>query len=881
MIGQTVSHYKILEKLGEGGMGVVYKAHDTNLERDVALKFLPHYVTSDPTEKERFYHEARAVSALNHPNITTIYEISEHEGQLFIAMEYVEGKTLKELVASEPPSVNKVLDIAVQAGQGLAAAHEKGIVHRDIKSENIMLTPKGQAKIMDFGLAKVKGATKLTKAGSTLGTAAYMSPEQALGEEVDHRSDIFSFGVVLYELLTGKLPFRGEHQSALLYSIIHDEPPPVARFNEKAGDDLQRVVSKALAKDREERYQHIDDMLVDLRALGSSTLTHGLPERRDKRRLKSTVIIAGAVVVVVIALGLAIIPRLFGPATPPHQQRAADHRKMIVVLPFENLGSPDDEYFANGTTDAITARLAGVSGLGVISRQSAMQYKKTTKSIRQIGSELGVDYILEGTVQRERPGNPASRVRVIPQLIRVADDTHVWADTYDDNMAEVFRVQSDIARKVATQLDVALLEPERRAIEKRPTENLAAYEDYLRGFDYYYRFGGVADAELSVQLFETAVSLDPRFVEAWAGLAMADFVLYWRFDQPRALTQQAEAAKRAAELGPDLPETHVALGYVAYAHREFDKALAHFETAQSLGPSGDASQAVGVTLRRLGKWEEALDQFEDARRLMPHSYNVYFDFLGFTNTGVRHFDEAEQACNQAISLAPQISHAYALKAHVLLARDGDVAAAKQVWSEMSRRTDVAEAAESEVNAGHMYTSAFRFVPEIFAEVFDAFASGRMEQVRGEQPSIIATTRLAQGLICDAKGDRRSAAARYDSARVYFERIIRSNPQSAYISVYHADQGLAYAGLGRCEEAIREGEEAVRMIPVSKDAVVGAELVYSLAEIYMKCGKYEAAIDQIETLLSIPSYISPGLLRVDPLWDPIRNNPRFRRLLEEK
>jgi len=265
MIGKTISHYRILEKIGEGGMGIVYKAHDTSLDRDVALKFLPLYLTSDSNEKERFHHEARAASALSHPNITTIYEIGEHEGQLFIAMEYVEGRTLKQLVESEPPSVKKALEIAIQVGEGLAAAHEKGIVHRDIKGENVMLTPKGQAKIMDFGLAKVKGATKLTKAGSTLGTAAYMSPEQAEGEEVDHRSDIFSFGIVLYELLTGKLPFRGEHHAALLYSIVNEDPPPLARFNEKASDDLQRIVSKALAKDRDERYQHVDDMLADMR----------------------------------------------------------------------------------------------------------------------------------------------------------------------------------------------------------------------------------------------------------------------------------------------------------------------------------------------------------------------------------------------------------------------------------------------------------------------------------------------------------------------------------------------------------------------------------------------------------------------------------------
>jgi eukaryotic-like serine/threonine-protein kinase len=265
MIGQTISHYKILEKLGEGGMGVVYKAHDTKLDRDVALKFLPHYLTGDPTEKERFYHEARAAAALTHQNIAVVHEIGEHEGQIFIAMEYVEGKTLKQFIEEEPPPIKKVLEIAIQICEGLAVAHEKGIVHRDVKPENIIITLKGQAKITDFGLAKLKGATKLTKAGSTLGTAAYMSPEQARGEEVDQRSDIFSFGVVLYEMLTSHLPFRGEHIAAIQYSIVNEEPPPLARYNEKVTDELQHIVSKALEKEQDDRYQHADELLSDLR----------------------------------------------------------------------------------------------------------------------------------------------------------------------------------------------------------------------------------------------------------------------------------------------------------------------------------------------------------------------------------------------------------------------------------------------------------------------------------------------------------------------------------------------------------------------------------------------------------------------------------------
>lgn len=277
MISGNILHYEILEKLGEGGMGVVYKAHDTKLDRVVALKFLPQHLTKDVNEKERFYHEARAAAALTHQNVAVVYEIGEtpfsessgvrHDDQVFIAMEYVEGKTLKQLVEKESDSlsIRKVLDMAIQICEGLTAAHEKGIVHRDIKSDNIMVTTKGQVKIMDFGLAKLKGASKLTREGSTLGTAAYMSPEQAQGEDVDHRSDIFSFGIVLYELLACHLPFRGDHQAALLYSILNEEPQPIARFNDKVSPELERIVYKALSKDREERYQHIDDMLADLR----------------------------------------------------------------------------------------------------------------------------------------------------------------------------------------------------------------------------------------------------------------------------------------------------------------------------------------------------------------------------------------------------------------------------------------------------------------------------------------------------------------------------------------------------------------------------------------------------------------------------------------
>src|SRR3990170_761094 len=354
MIGQTISHYKILEKIGEGGMGVVYQAQDTKLDRPVALKFLPPHLSSSPEEKERFLHEAKAASALSHPNITVIHEINESEGQVYIAMEFVEGKTFKQLAEVKELSLRKVLDLAIQACDGLATAHRKEIVHRDIKSENLMLTKEGQVKIMDFGLAKLKGATKLTKAGSTLGTAAYMSPEQASGEEVDQRSDIFSFGVVLYELLAGQLPFKGEHQAAIVYSIMNEEPQPVARYNNKVSPDLERIVSKSLAKDTEERYQHIDYLLADLRRERKSLdylRTGQIPlvslPGKPKRKLLP-ILIPGSIILVLAVLFLILQPFKVEIGT---EQKAIAQENSLAIMYFENLVDREDK---NRTGEIVT-----------------------------------------------------------------------------------------------------------------------------------------------------------------------------------------------------------------------------------------------------------------------------------------------------------------------------------------------------------------------------------------------------------------------------------------------------------------------------------------------------------------------------------------------
>jgi serine/threonine protein kinase/tetratricopeptide (TPR) repeat protein len=882
MIGKLVSHYEIIEKLGEGGMGVVYRARDTKLKRTVALKFLPPELTQDPEAKARFIQEAQAAAALNHPHICTIYEIDEHDGQSFIAMEFIEGEGLQDKIRRGPLPIDDLLSLTIQIGEGLHEAHQKGIVHRDIKPGNIMLTSRDQVKILDFGLARLGTHSKLTRIDTTLGTVAYMSPEQTSGKEIDRRTDIWSLGVVLYEMITGVRPFTGEYEQAVVYSILHDQPEPVTSRRSQVPMDLERIVGKTLAKNPAERYPHVEDLLVDLRAVRSATKIPGIPQKATPRNKKKMIIITAIVVLIIFSFWSAIIPRFINALKQFTTQQTSESRKMLVVLPFENLGSPEDEYFANGTTDAITARLASLSGLGVISRQSSMQYKKTTKTVRQIGEELGVDYILEGTVQRERPGDPASRVRVIPQLIRVADDIHIWADTYDENMTEVFRVQSDIAERVVTQLDISLLEPERRAIEKRPTENLAAYENYLRGKDYMYSLD-VSEVEMSVSLLQKAVSLDPKFAEAWACLAIAHRDLYWAFDRPGELILLVEAANQAQQLAPDLPETHLALGYVAYSQREFDKALKYFERADRLQPSGETAQAIGFTMRRLGRWQEALNYGEKARRILPRTGEIYADILGATKQYLRQFDEAEQDADHTIWLLPQLADGHIRKAQILVEK-GDMRAAKEAMLEMSRHIKIAEAAEYVLPQGLTVWTAstyLRLFPESFTKAFEAFEAGPIERYHGIQPAMIATSHLARALIYEALGEQQSAGARYDSARVHFERIIRSNPQSAYVPVYRSDLGLAYAGLGRCEEAVRIGEEAVRMIPISRDAVVGPALIGNLAEIYLRCGKYDKAIDQLEIWLSVPSDVSVELLRVDPIWDPLRSNSRFQRLLKGK
>jgi serine/threonine protein kinase/tetratricopeptide (TPR) repeat protein len=603
MIGRTVSHYRITAQLGSGGMGVVYEAEDVNLGRHVALKFLPPDLAQNEALLQRFQREARAASALNHPNICTIHGIEQHESQPFIAMELLDGEALSERIRRGPLDVATVLSVGIELADALESAHSKGIVHRDLKPANIFVTSRGIAKILDFGLAKIdlrEGPDslsqtavrdELTSAGTAVGTVSYMSPEQARGQVTDARTDLFSLGTVLYQLATGTMPFQGETSAVIFDAILNRDPAPMTQVNGAVPAELQRIVGQALEKDRDLRFQTATELKTALKRL--------------KRDLDS-------------GSSQAALPK-------SGRVVAATQAHPIAVLYFDNLsGVKDDEYLRDGITEDITTELSKIKGLQTFSRAMVLAYRDKPVTAGQVGRETGAAYVLAGSVRRA-----GTRLRINAQLVDAATDLPVWTERYDREMTDVFVLQDEIAQKIAAALRITLSPQEQQALSAKPTESLQAYDLYLRGRNYARRMGR-QDLNFALQMFDSAVAIDAKFALAHAAIANVCAVIYIQFERDgRWIERAAAAAEKAIAIGADAPEIDAAKAWLLVANGQFAEAISIIRPVIEKNPDLDGGYY--LLLRALfsaGRYQEVVDVMEPA---LAHAGENYITAVPIAN----------------------------------------------------------------------------------------------------------------------------------------------------------------------------------------------------------------------------------------------------------
>jgi len=602
VIGTTVAHYRILEKLGEGGMGVVYRAEDLTLRRQVALKFLAAHALGRDDQRRRFLHEAQAAAALDHPNICPIHAIEELDDQIFIAMALAEGDNLKRRLASGPLPHREAMNIALQVAKGLDAAHTEGIVHRDVKSANIVVTEKGHARVTDFGLAKLPGV-ELSDPTLVLGTPGYMSPEQVRAAPLDLRTDIWSWGVVCYEMLTGQLPFHGDHPLAVAHAIIHDPPPAPSTIKPDVPRYWDRIVLRALEKSPEDRFGRISEAAAFLERGEAPTSTSG------RRR------------------------------TPPPRDQPS-----IAVLPFVDMSAEhDQEFFCDGIAEEILNGLTRLGGLRTASRTSAFAFKGQREDARSIASWLGVETVLEGSVRKA-----GTRLRITAQLIDADGGYHLWSETYDRELSDVFAIQEEIAQRIVQALRVELNERERKALARPPAHDVEAYELYLKGRQFFYRTRR-QDLEYAIEMFERAIEKDPEYARAEAGIADCHSFLFSYFGgRPEDLEQARAASSRALELAPDLAEAHASRGLALSLSQTYTEAEREFESALLIDPElYEALYFYARTCMVQKNWERAARFFEQASRVKPEDIqSIVLLGLCYRTVGLK--DRAESTYRAAL-----------------------------------------------------------------------------------------------------------------------------------------------------------------------------------------------------------------------------------------
>jgi serine/threonine protein kinase/Tfp pilus assembly protein PilF len=871
--------YELLEEIGRGGQGVVYRARQKSLNRTVALKVIGLGQWAAKAHLKRFRLEAEAAASLDHPCIVPIHEVGEREGCCYFSMNLVEGNQLDEVVRREPMPLRRAAELIAKLARTVHYAHEHGILHRDIKPGNVLLDARGEPHLTDFGLARlVETESTVTRTMEVLGTPSYMAPEQAVGSNarVSRATDVYGLGAVLYQLLTGHTPFAGGTTFETVRLVLDTEPRQPRLWNPKIDRDLNTICLKCLEKDPRRRYASALAVAEDLerwlkhepiRARRTGLVTRG---RKWVRRNPSIAVMAAMLLVLAVPLGVMIWKN---ESERSAASNAAPPEKSIAVLPFSNLSKEQENaFFADGVQDEILADLAKVADLKVVSRTSVMPYKSgMARNLRQIGQQLGVAHVVEGSVQRA--GN---RVRVNAQLVDARTDRHLWGQTYDRGLADVFAIQSEIAKTIADQLQAKLSPSEKNAIERPPTSDISAFDLYTRAKDIILTSSsrGKADCLQAVDLLNQAVAHDASFYDAYCQLAYAHDALYFfGYDHTSARLALAEAALQAASrLRPDAGETHLARGQNLYwAYGDYDGALAELEVArQTLSNDARIFGLTGLIQRRQGHWEESTQNLERAVELNPRDIDTLVLGVAANYWFCRRYAEAKPWAARVLAFEPNNSFTKVWLAGVDLDWKADTQPLHQTIDSI-RAT----------NPAAIPSIAADWVICALAER-DAAAAKDALIVFGQEPihfidNVRFNRPFAEGVIARMTKDDEKARSAFTAARAEQEKIVQAQPNyGPALCVL----GLIDAGLGRKEEALREGRRAVELLPVEKDSMNGTNMVKYLAMIAAWVGDKDLACEQLANVIRRPSSLSYGQLKLMPFWDPLRGDPRFEKLVKE-